>query len=155
VLPHLPCHGTKELDDDLAARYLPSKRPARSSNAKDASKPWAGLHTTTKSLSAKRTAFFFACHPEQLAYECRLPGQKAPNRSGQFTFYFFKGLRTGAADVNHDGLISNQEAFDYASRRLDETFNRGRQGQGDRQEPVIEGDPKDSPLFGMKAALSK
>ncbi len=142
------CHagnGTKEADDDLAPRYLPIKLPERA--ARHVDKPWHDVRSATKSLSPRKAAFFFACRPEQQAYERRLPGQQAPTRSGQFSYYLLEGLKDRAADANHDGTITNQEALDYATRRLNETFNRFRSSEGERQEPVLEADVADAPLF--------
>jgi uncharacterized caspase-like protein len=145
------CHagtGIKDADDDLAARYLPIPRPA-AANARQDVQPWRDLRPATKTLGRQVTAFY-ACHPEQQAYERRLPQQAKPARSGQFTHYFLAGLSGGHADANGDGVITQQEAFDYAHRRLDETFNRLRTAPGDRQQPLLETDVPAAPLFGRR-----
>ncbi|HUY36785.1 MAG TPA: caspase family protein [Pirellulales bacterium] len=144
------CHagsGTKEPDDDVAPRYLPGRVRANRPDAQD--EPWRDLRGATKALG-RRTAAFFACGADQRAYERRMPGQRAPARAGQFSHYLLEGLRDDRADANRDGVVSNQEALDYASKRLNATFNRDRPLAADRQEPVLEADSADSPLFGVK-----
>lgn len=143
------CHagtGTKDPDDDIAARYLPAQ--AAGFPPKMAKEPWRDLRSSSKSLDKQITAFF-ACAADQQAYERRMPQMKAPARVGQFTHYFLEGLKDARADVNHDGVISNQESLDYAKSRLQETFNHARAQVRDRQEPTLETAEPGKPIFGF------
>jgi hypothetical protein len=131
------CHagtGTKEANDEIAYRYLLIKSSAR--DDMPLKQPWRELRSSTKLLEQKNLVFFFAWHPEQQAYERQLPGMKAPARVGQFTHYYLEGPVDAAADVNHDGVISNHEALGYVKRPLDESYYRSRSGLADRQEPL-------------------
>jgi len=139
------CHagtGTKDTDDDIAARYLPFPGVQRSKAAKSF---WRELKPTTKSLFCRHTAFF-ACEPQQQAYERRFPEMTAPARAGQFTHFLLLGLASGQADANHDGVITNAEAIQFARSQLDKGFNQARDEKA-RQQPTLEADDKDAPVI--------
>ena len=144
------CHsgtGIKDVDDDVAPRFLTmllaKQKPQLQTQPKS---PWRDLRGDAKSFDRQITAFY-ACHAEQQAYERRLPDMKAPARVGQFSHYFVEGLRDMKADADHNGVVNNSEAFEYAKRRLDETFNRGRQQAVERQEPILESDAANAQIF--------
>lgn len=146
------CHagtGTKDTNDDLVSRRLPlsSPRPVARNDA-DKQEPWRELRGATKSFGRRSTSFF-ACRPEQQAYERRLPGMQSPARVGQFSRYLLLGLREKKADADADGTITNREAFDFVTAQLNESFNRGRAEAVDRQEPALESDDEHGPLFGV------
>jgi uncharacterized caspase-like protein len=139
------CHagtGTKDTDDDIAARYLPFPGVGKT---RDAKSPWREIKGASKSLFSRRTAFF-ACQPSEQAYERRLQQMKAPARVGQFTHYFLLGLTSAEADANGDGVVSNAEAIEFARTQLDKTFNRGRE-PNTRQVPILESDDADAPAL--------
>jgi len=143
------CHsgtGIKDPDDAVVPRYLPIKLPGPRPSASN--EPWRELRSGTKSFGRRLTAFF-ACRSDQQAYERRLLDFRPPKRIGQFSHYLLEALKNSQADVDHDGSISNQEAYDYAAIRLDETFNRTR-SEPARQTPVIETETANSPLFGVR-----
>jgi len=96
---------------------------------------WGELNSKRKSLM-RRVDAFFACLPEQSAYERRLPGEA--NRAGLFSSYFWSGLVDGSADADHNGAVSRREAIDYAIKRVDEDFNRGRPADRARQTPMFQ-----------------
>jgi uncharacterized caspase-like protein len=145
------CHsgtGIKDLNDDVAARFLPMPlAAAKPRSGKETKSPWRDLKGGAKSLDRQVTAFY-ACQAEQQAYERRLPEMKAPARVGQFSHYLLEGLRDKKADADHDGVITGGEAIEYARHRLDETFNRARRRPTERQDPALEAGTADSPLFG-------
>ena len=138
------CHagtGTKDPDDDLVPRFLPvSLAPGTTKPAKQS---WRELRDTTKSGTRRLTAFF-ACHSNQQAYERRFPNVKAPAKGGQFTQALLAGLR----DADKDGTITNEELLRFAAERLDETFNKTRTQKGERQEPLLESEDAEAPVFG-------
>jgi hypothetical protein len=72
-----------------------------------------------------------------------------PVRAGQFSFFLREGLRDRAADRNEDGRVSEQELLDYTRRRIDETFNQGRPGEAERQQPVLESDDPGATALGL------
>ncbi len=135
------CHsgtGIKNVDDDVAARFLPMSLEAQKQNlTANPEVPWRELQGDAKSLDRRVTALY-ACQARQQAYERRLPEMKAPARVGQFSHFLIEGVREKKADADHNGIVSSREAVDYARRRLDVTFNRGRERAVERQEPVLE-----------------
>lgn len=142
------CHagtGTKDPDDDLVPRFLPLN--LASAPIQPAKKSWGELRNTTKSGPRRMTAFF-ACHADQQAYERRFPDVKAPAKGGQFTQALLAGLRDTAADADKDGKITNQELFRFAAKRLDQTFNKTRTHQSERQEPLLETEDVEAEIFG-------
>ena len=147
------CHsgtGIKDVDDDVAPRFLAMplamQKPQLDTQPKN---PWRDLHGDAKSFDRQVTAFY-ACHAEQQAYERRLPEMKAPARVGQFSHFLVEGLRDMKADADGNGVVNNREAFEYAKRRLDETFNRGRQQAVERQEPMLESDTSTAQIFRIR-----
>jgi metacaspase-1 len=145
------CHaGTGVKDavggDDLADRFLPIPRNGPPLSRPE--QPWRELRGQTKG-AGHRTASFFACRPEQRAYERRILERLPPVRAGQFSYYLLEGLRDRTADRNEDGRVSEQELLDYTRRRIDETFNSSRSGEADRQQPVLESDDPDAPALGV------
>lgn len=96
---------------------------------------WNELISRRKSLT-RRVDAFFACLPEQSAYERRLPGEA--NRAGLFSFYFWSGLVDNSADADRDGAVSRCEAINYAIKRVDEDFNRTRSSAHARQTPMFQ-----------------
>lgn len=131
------CHsgtGTKDTDDDLASRHLPSAASGRKTDK--ANEPWRDLRSSTKSLDKELIALF-ACQPNQQAYERRMQGQKSPQRSGQFTHFVLEGLTDRIADRNQDGMLSAKELLDHVQARLDASFNEGRTQSVDRQQPAL------------------
>ncbi|MGO8746127.1 MAG: caspase domain-containing protein [Thermoguttaceae bacterium] len=145
------CHagrGFKDPDDDLAVRYLPL---ALDSDRRPKGRPpWAELRDSTKSLDRWQTAFF-ACHDDQQAYERSLPGVPRPLRRGQFTYYFLEALRQAGAAGGPQG---NRQVLEFVQRRLAETFNQGRSTPVERQEPLLESDEPDGPVFGLRRAAN-
>ena len=141
------CHaGTGIKDDDgIVPRFLPQTAPGRSAPAKP-ERPWREVQSTNKSLKRQTTAFF-ACRPEQQAYERRLPG--TTDRVGQFSHYFWTGLRDGTADADNDGLVSRGEAIKFAAKRLDEAFNVSRSEASSRQTPIWEGEHPELPFLSL------
>ncbi len=151
------CHagtGTKDVDSDpeIASRFLPMKlaeqRPAR------AKRPWRELQGNTKGFGTQ-TASFFACQPDQEAYERRFLDRQPPRRAGQFSHFFLEGLRDAAADQNRDGIVSNGELLRFVSRRLDESFNRGRSSPAAHQNAAIETSFPDAPVLAADRSRSK
>ena len=57
--------------------------------------------------------------------------EEAGLRQGVFSYYFIKGLG-GAADANHDKIITVKEAFDYVSKKVQDYTNYA-------QNPVLNG----------------
>jgi len=149
------CHagtGTKDAGDDLAPRFLPmAQGPATKQRlpSKAPKAPWRELRDGSKAIG-RRTASYFACLPDQQAYERRFPDRTPPSRSGQFTHYFLEGLQGKTADADRDGVVSHRELIDYTSRRLDETFNSARSRAAERQQAVLEADSPDSPLLSLR-----
>ncbi|MBU6172289.1 MAG: caspase family protein [Planctomycetes bacterium] len=146
------CHsgtGIKDLDDDVAPRFLliPQTPQNLASTAQTTEKPWGDIQRNTKSFDRQITALY-ACKAEQQAYERRLPELQAPARVGQFSHFLVEGLRDKWADTDGDGMVSHREAIEYVRQRIDDTFNRVRDGGTDRQEPVMECDAANAPLFG-------
>lgn len=143
------CHagtGTKDPNDEVVARYLPIRGSKRRADA--VKKPWRELAGSTKSIGRRMTAFF-ACRPEQQSYERRMLQFKPPRRAGQFTTFVVEGLSGATADLDRDGRVSNQELAAYATRRLDERFNRDRTLPAEQQRPLVETDQPDAPVFGI------
>ena len=149
------CHagtGTKAPDDDVVPRFLPL---SVATNAIMLPKPaWRELRDMTKGGTRHLTAFF-ACRSDQQAYERRFPigkvpakGGQAPAKAGQFTQALLAGLRDSAADANKDGTITNQELLRFSVERLDDSFNRNRSRPAERQEPLLETEDANSPVFG-------
>lgn len=99
--------------------------------------PWRELQADTKDLGTQMTSFF-ACQPEQEAYERRFLDQQRPRHAGQFSHFLLESLQDARADLNHDGTVSNRELLQYISRRLDESFNRTRPDPGGYQNPAME-----------------
>lgn len=142
------CHagtGTKNPDDDLVPRFLPLA--VTTDRIQPPKQSWRELRDTTKG-SPRRLTAFFACHSDQQAYERRFPNVKAPAKGGQFTQALLAGLRDSAADVNNDGTITNRELLRFAAVRLDKTFNQTRTRSTERQEPLLESEDADVPVFG-------
>ncbi len=147
------CHAgtaTKDTDAEVVPRFLPRRVESRPGKAEAR---WPELRGTTKDIGRQLTAFF-ACQPDQLAYERRLPGLPSTARAGQFSHYLLSGLREGAADANRDGAISNQELLEYVRGRLDESFNRQRP-MGDRQQPLLETSSPQAPVFYLGATSER
>ncbi|HQU44634.1 MAG TPA: caspase family protein [Pirellulales bacterium] len=150
------CHagtGTKDLDGEIMPRYLPLvTATAKQSTAEE---PWRDLRSATKSFG-RSTAALFACHPDQQAYERRISVGDERIHAGQFSHYLLEGLHNKAADRDSDGVITNEEAATYAAHRIDETFNRRRDRSTDRQQPALESDVSNSPIFGtVKSSNSR
>lgn len=145
------CHagtGTKELGDDVIARFLPmaiSPTTADLPRLRPAA-AWLELVGNQKSLDRQRTAFF-ACLPDQQAYERRLLERKPVERRGQFSYYFIESFSDPQADADGDGKISNSEALNYVRRQIDESFNKQRSQAKDRQQPTVEADRPDGAPF--------
>ena len=149
------CHagtGIKDPDDEIRPRFLPIESAAKPASAgKDV---WTELRGSTKAIGRKMTAFF-ACRPEQQAYERRFFTAKAPLRAGQFSYYLLEGLRDARADANRDGTLSTRELLDFTTGRLQKTFNSKRKEPAARQEPLLETDSGDEPVFGLKLPKSE
>jgi metacaspase-1 len=134
------CHagtGTKDAGDDpeIVSRFLPIRQVVHRPAA--VKSPWRELKGDTKEFGRQMTSFF-ACQPDQEAYERRFLDRTPPRRAGQFSHFLIEGLREKAADQNHDGIVSNGELLDYISRHLDESFNRSRPAPAGHQNPAIE-----------------
>jgi uncharacterized caspase-like protein len=134
------CHagtGTKDAGDDpeVVSRFLPMghgrRRPSSSK------RPWRELQDNTKEFGRQMTSFF-ACRPDQEAYERRFLDRRPPRRAGQFSHFFIEGLRDRAADRDRDGIVSNGELLSYVTRRVDDSFNQTRPHPAGRQNPTIE-----------------
>lgn len=148
------CHagtGIKTADDEFIPRYLPMPRVKRAAGAVDA--PWSDLRSSSKQFG-RRTTAFYACQPEQQAYERRLPGLKAPLRAGQFTNFLVTALKDCRADADGDRTVSNREALLFVRERLDSTFNSTRRNVADRQEPTFDSDFEEGPAFGKPAVCA-
>lgn len=147
------CHagtGTKELGDDNVPRFLPSAIPpaeAPANRSGVAATDWIELRGSQKSLDRRRTALF-ACQPAQQAYERRLRGLKPGERRGQFSYYLVEGLTDRRADQNHDGIVTTAEVLHYIKEQIDQSFNKQRSRTADQQQPAVEADAPDEPLFG-------
>lgn len=143
------CHsgtGLKELGDPtLLSRFLPST--TRVSKRRRETDSWKELKSVTKSLGRQLTGFY-ACRPNESAYERRFLDTKPPVRAGQFTYYFLQGLKNHRADANQDGELTIQEAFDFTTSRL-KTFNKAHSRDGFQQLPLLQSDRGDAPLFGI------
>ena len=142
------CHagtGIKEVDDEIVARFLPMPDPR--ATLKPDERPWRDFQGTTKSLTPRSVVALFACRPEQQAYERRMTRGNDTIRAGQFTHFVVEGLTLGKADRNGDQIVSRQELTDYVARRLDETFNAQRPQAVERQQPLLETDHPEQPLF--------
>jgi metacaspase-1 len=134
------CHagtGTKDAGDDpeIVSRFLPMRQVVHRPAA--VKSPWRELKGDTKEFGRQMTSFF-ACQPDQEAYERRFLDRRPPHRAGQFSHFLIEGLRDHAADRNRDGIVSNGELLGFISRRLDESFNRNRPTPAGRQNPAIE-----------------
>ncbi len=141
------CHsgtGLKDLDTELQPRYLPWASESAAQPTKTA--PWREIRSDAKGLDRDITAFF-ACRPEQQAYERRMTRGQDSVRAGQFTHFVLEGLTSGKADRNGDQVVSRQELLNYVARRLDETFNTQRAQPAERQQPLLETDRPETPLF--------
>ena len=143
------CHagtGTKDADADpeIASRFLPIKLAER--RPPGVKRPWRELQGNTKAFGSQ-TVSFFACQPDQEAYERRFLDQQPPRRAGQFSHFFLEGLREAAADQNRDGIVSNGELLRFVSRCLDESFNRGRPSPAAHQNPASETSFPDAPVL--------
>ena len=143
------CHagtGVKDADDDIVSRFLPtSVTLARLAKPEE---PWCDLQGTSKSLD-RRLCAFFACHADQQAYERRFWRSGSPARAGQFSFFFLEGIKDSKADADHDGVVTQREVLEYIQGRLDRTFNRHRKDSGEKQQPVLQSDAADNPLFWL------
>jgi uncharacterized caspase-like protein len=145
------CHagtGIKDPLDEIIPRFLPAVDEAAVPRADPA--PWLDLQSSAKSAD-KRIAALFACQPNQRAYERRIPGQTTGKRRGQFTAWLLDALAGLAADADRDGQLTHAEALAHAARRLNETFNAGRERDADRQSPLLSGQA-DGPIFWMAPA---
>jgi hypothetical protein len=132
----------------------PSHPSPAGSTTESALAPWPELLSRRKSLS-RRVDAFFACRPEQSAYEWRLPGETA--RAGLFSHFLWSGAagERSEADVDADGVVSRREAIDYAVRRLDEDFNRDRPEPHLHQTPMFQAGGIDIPFLpGMVSSGS-
>jgi uncharacterized caspase-like protein len=151
------CHagtGTKDAgaDAELASRFLPMRLAGRRASA--SKRPWRELQGDTKSFGSQMVSFF-ACQPEQEAYERRFLDRQPPRRAGQFSHFFLEGLHGTAADQNRDGIVSNGELLRYISRRLDESFNRARPTPARCQTPAIETSVLDAAVLIVPASTPK
>lgn len=141
------CHsgtGLKDADPDLQSRFLAFPREPTSKTAKLG--PWQEVRGDTKSLGRDITAFF-ACRPEQQAYERRMTRGTDAVRAGQFTHFVLEAMTSNMADRNGDQTVSRQELLDYVAGRLDETFNAQRLQPGEQQQTLLETDRPALPLF--------
>jgi uncharacterized caspase-like protein len=134
------CHagtGTKDAGDDpeVVSRFLPMRNHVRRPSS--SKRPWRELQGDTKEFGRQMTSFF-ACRPDQEAYERRFLDRRPPRRAGQFSHFLVEGLRDNAADHNRDGIVSNGELLDYVSRRVDESFNQTRPDSAGHQNPTVE-----------------
>ena len=109
-------------------------------------RPWRELQGDTKEFGRQMTSFF-ACRPNQEAYERRFLDRRPPRRAGQFSHFLIEGLRDHAADSNRDGIVSNGELRDYVSRRVDESFNQTRPDSAGHQNPSFETGSPDAPAL--------
>jgi uncharacterized caspase-like protein len=143
------CHagtGTKEIgaDPEIVSRFLAMKPvPRRPSSSK---KLWRELENNTKGFGSQLTGFF-ACQPEQEAYERRFLDHEPPRRAGQFSHFFLEGLQKATADENRDGIVTHAELLRYVSQRLDESFNRTRFLPAGHQNPAMETDSPDAAVL--------
>jgi uncharacterized caspase-like protein len=144
------CHagtGIKDGEDaDVVPRFLPLASPHQGQPAEH--QPWREVSNSAKSLDQRVTAWY-ACQPDQQAYERRSDSHPPPARAGQFTMAFWGGLRTGQADLNRDGAILVREAFEYVNKRLDETYSRQRANDAARQRPMLHSDSPQSIVLGL------
>jgi uncharacterized caspase-like protein len=140
------CHSgtlTKDPADDLVPRFLPA---AAARTTRGTQPDWVDLRSAGKEASRELTALF-ACRPEQQAYERKILSNESRLRTGQFTHYLLEGLTENRCDSNRDGQVSRQEAIDWVTARIDESFNRGRTAPGARQQPLLESPRPEAPLF--------
>jgi uncharacterized caspase-like protein len=54
---------------------------------------------------------------------------------GLFTYYLLQGLN-GAADLNHDGIVSLQELYEYVEQQVTQKSR----AMGGNQHPVMKGE---------------
>jgi hypothetical protein len=150
------CHagsGVKDADDDFQVRALPRvDQPTRN---REELAPWRDLKSTSKRPERRIQTAFFACRPEQQAFEHRTWRAGEQVYAGQFTHFFLEGLASPKADEDGDGVLTAEESCRYAARRLDATFNRTRTRDAERQQPVLESDRPDAPVFGVKRTVQK
>lgn len=144
------CHsgtGIKDVDDDIAARWLPMMTVRVPITDEDRDGLWQDLRGTSKSLEPRSLIALFACRPEQQAYERRFSNQMAPARSGQFTRHLLEGLAKHSADKDKDGTATSHEVSAYVKRQLDDSFNDARPLDSERQEPLLEVQGADRAIF--------
>lgn len=133
------CHagtGTKVIDDDLEARFLPIVQT--DAPAKD-NMPWREASNAARPDT--HVTAFFACQANQLAFERRFLQLTPPRKHGQFTYFWIEGLTGNAADSNGDGVVSSRELFQHTTRRLNATFNKKRRAAKLRQTPALDPEP--------------
>lgn len=135
------CHsgtGIKDGDDEFIPRSLPIATSRQKKQKTD--EPWVDLQGSTKSIE-RHVTVFYACQPEQQAYERRVRIEGQFVRAGQFTHYLLEALNAPDAD------ISSQQLLESVTARLDAEFNSLRTTPIDQQRPVLQSGDSLSPLF--------
>jgi uncharacterized caspase-like protein len=143
------CHsgtGLKDFDDDLQSRFLPFVGEQKVLNTSTPKNEWREVRGDAKSLD-RDIAAVFACRPEQQAYERRMLRDGESIRAGQFTHFLLEGLQDNAADRNGDAIVSRQEIAAFIEESLDSAFNKSRSTLRERQQPMLECDRPQKPLF--------
>ena len=79
--------------------------------------------------SSRARAFVTSCRPNEISLEAADLGH------GIFTYYLVEGLR-GAADLNHDGIVTMLELYEYVEQQV----SRRSRTMGGNQHPVLNGD---------------
>lgn len=135
------CHagtGIKDGDGESVPRSLPVETSPRINQKPD--EPWVDLRSAAKSID-RRLTVFYACRPEQQAYERRVRIEGRFARAGQFTHYLLDALNSSKSST------SSQELLDSLTARLDAEFNNLRTEAIDQQRPVLQTDAPRQRLF--------
>ena len=135
------CHsgtGIKDGDEEFVPRALPIVTARRINQKSD--EPWDDLQSSAKSIDRNLTVFY-ACQPEQQAYERRVRIEGRFVRAGQFTHYLVEELESAAVG------ISSRQLLDALTVRLNAEFNNLRNEAVDQQHPVMQSDKPQSLLF--------
>lgn len=141
------CHagtGIKEASDEYTAKSLPIL--ASQINRRPSDQPWVDLGGSSKSLD-KRITVYYACRPEQQAYECRVPLGDQLTRAGQFTHYLLEALaKKRDAKLGVVGPTA-EEIHAAVLQQIEVRFNSTRKLEIDQQHPNLQTDRRGGNLF--------
>lgn len=144
------CHagtGIKDTEDELLPRFLPTVSVKNDSIQPSAS--WSDLHAHSKS-AVRHLCAFYACQPDQQAYERRFALDSGTVHAGQFTRYFLEGIELEPKSATDSKQLTQHKLFNYVQNRLQDGFNKSRPKRNQRQEPLLESTDDKRALFWVE-----